>query len=60
MVVKLTKSAYSDKCRYRGYSAGCDVRSLFLLTRGELGKNIIIFGVEKKEIWLYQYMLQIG
>lgn len=59
MVLKLTKRAYSDKCRYSGYSAGCDVHSQFVLTRGELCKDIIIFGVENKEIWLYQYMLQI-
>ena len=44
--VKLTKYADPDKCKYSGYGIGFDSRSEFSLPDGNLGKNVIIFGVD--------------
>ena len=44
--VKLTKHADLDKYKYTGYDIGFDSSSEFLLTDGNYGKNVIIFGAD--------------
>ena len=44
-VVKLTKNADYNKCRYSGHGIGFDARSQFSLPSGEWSKNVVIFGV---------------
>ena len=44
--VKLTKNADPDKYKYSGYGVKFDSRSEFLLSDGNMGKNVIIFGAD--------------
>ena len=44
---KLAKNADPDKCVYSGSGIGFDSRPKFSLSDGSVGKNVIIFGVEK-------------
>ena len=41
--IKLAKNADPDKYVYSGYGIGFDLRSIFLLPDGSMGKNFIIF-----------------
>ena len=45
--VKPTKKADSDKYKFSSYDIRFDSRSNFSLTDGSIGKNVIIFGVDK-------------
>ena len=44
--VKLSKNADPDKYKYSGYGVKFDSRSEFLLSDGNMGKNVIIFGAD--------------
>ena len=44
--VKLTENVGPDKYSYSGYGITCDSHSLFSLLNFNLGKNVIIFGVD--------------
>ena len=44
--MKLTKNVDRDKYGYSGYNVGFDACSKFSLRTGELGKSIIIFGID--------------
>ena len=46
VVVKISKNADPDKCKYSGYGIGFDSRSQFSWTSGSQGKNVIIFWVD--------------
>ena len=43
-VVKLTRNADPDKCKYSGYGTGLDSRSELSLPDGSIGKNTINYG----------------
>ena len=45
-VVKSAKNPDQDKCVYSGYCNGFSSRSAFSLTVSNVGKNVIIFGVD--------------
>ena len=44
--VSLTKNADIDKCKYSWYGIGFDRHESFSFPSTELGKNVIIFGVD--------------
>ena len=44
---------------YRGYGIGFDPRSQFLLPDGSVGKNVIMFGVDMKNILILGEYLRI-
>ena len=44
--VKITKNADPNKYSYSGYRKGFDSRSLFSILNFDLGKIVIIFGVD--------------
>ena len=44
--VKLAKNADPDKYVYTGYVIGFNLHSEFSLPDGNMGKNVIIFGVD--------------
>ena len=43
-IVKLTKNADIDKCKYSGYGIGSDARGNFLFPGAGFGQNVKIFG----------------
>ena len=45
--VKLTKNADVDKYGYSGYGVGFDKHESFSFPGTELGRNVIIFGVDR-------------
>ena len=47
-VVNLIKNADLDKYRYNGYGNGFNSRSQYSLPNGDLGKNVVIFGVDNR------------
>ena len=46
--VKLNKNPDPEKYSYSGYGISFDVRGIFSLPSGGLGKNVIIFGIDKR------------
>ena len=68
--VKLTKNADIDKYGYSGYGVGFDKHGSFSFPGTELGRNVIIFGVDissptkfdnrKKIFWFWVKTIPLG